>query len=104
MLEGIFIIAYVIVVVIGVSKKPILFNEHKYAAHMLAWQKCFGRIFNQKHILALVSQALALFIAQVGIGILISYYLRRIGYFNSTVICCYYKFGFTFGYLLQNIM
>src|SRR5574344_1010266 len=77
MLEGILVIAHVIIVVVGVSKEAVARSKHVTGGDIRRRQLSFLGFFNGKEVFVIIGQILAQLVSQVGIGIAVTHNLNR---------------------------
>jgi hypothetical protein len=75
MLEGIPVKIDIIIEIIRIGEELISLGKHIRSTHIHPWKKRLRRISDLQHILLLVIQVLALFVAQVGIRVSVAYNL-----------------------------
>ena len=75
MLECVLVVGYIVVVVVGVGKEGITIRKYISCAQIRSGQLCFMWLLDREHFLGIVGKILAQLIAQVGVGITVTYYL-----------------------------
>ena len=86
MLEGILVVGYVIVVIVRIGEEGITVGEYIRSAQIWRRQLCLVRLLDGKHLLGIVSQVLAQFIAQVGIRVAVADNLDRLRGTDTAVV------------------
>ena len=89
MLEGVLVITYIIIVVIGIGKERITRSKHITGREVRCRQLGLFRVLDDKKVLRVVAEVLAELIAQVRIGIAVTNNLLGLRTANRTVICSY---------------
>ncbi len=77
MLEGILVILYVVIIIVGIGKEIIACGKDVGGAQVGTGQSGFVRVTYLKHFLLVVGKALAQLVAQVGVCVLVSHHLDR---------------------------
>ena len=74
MLVGVSVIAYIMVVIVRIGEKQVVPGKDVGAAHVDAGQVPISRALAGEHVLLLIGEASARFIAQVQAGLLVAYH------------------------------
>ena len=72
MLEGIFVIRYIIVVIVGVSKERIAIGKHIRGADVGGGKQCLVWVFDGKYFFGWIGEVLTQLVPQVGIGVAVA--------------------------------
>ena len=103
MLEGIFVYAHVLIIVIGIGKKGIVRSKYIGCGNISTGQKEALRLAYLQYIVSLITKVFPLFVAQIGIGVSITHYLEGLFHTYSAVVGSEYYFHIFFGEPLECI-
>ena len=86
MLEGITVVRDVVIVVVRIGKERVACGKHVTRGEVWCWQQGFAWFFDGEQALVVVGQVLTEFIAQVGIGVPVTYDLYGLSTADAAVI------------------
>ena len=101
MLEGVLVIAHIIVVIVRVGEEIVILSKDISRADVWRRQKGSLRCFDFIHLLLVVTEVLAQFVAQIGVGVLVANHLYRIVHPDAAMVSSDDYLGVSLGYLLE---